>query len=61
MEPKTLREILEEHPEWVDLPVGVYRVDGGIDFVGCSGMVYLGHEYDDDENQVGDVVLFANN
>ena len=37
---KTLKELLEEHPEWGSLSVGVYRGDGGIDFIGQSGRVY---------------------
>ncbi len=36
----TLRELIEQHPEWADLPIVVYREDGHYDYVGCSGTVY---------------------
>lgn len=39
MEPKTLREIIKDHPDWADLPVVVYNGDG-YEWIGCSGMVY---------------------
>ena len=25
----TLRKLLEQHPEWADLPIGVYSTNGG--------------------------------
>jgi hypothetical protein len=36
---ETLRSLSEKHPEWLDLPIGVYH-DGSIDFVGAAGSVY---------------------
>ena len=36
----TLRQLYEKHPEWLDLPLGVYSPDGSIDFVGAAGSVY---------------------
>ena len=37
----TLREVLEAHPEWADLPVGIYQPDGDMHFLGGLGSVYL--------------------
>jgi len=37
---ETLRSLCEKHPEWMDLPLGVYVADGSIDFVGASGTAY---------------------
>jgi hypothetical protein len=37
----TLRELYDEHPEWRDLPMVVYRPDDGdIDWVGGTAFVY---------------------
>ena len=53
----TLKEILAEHPEWADLPVAVYRVDGEHELVGESATVY---EYEDEETKEK-FVIFAGN
>ena len=72
---KTLREIIEEHPEWLDIPVGIYTdmdyPDGmGYDMVGERGSVYLHDPADDDEDEDGEetegeyygpVVVFSGN
>lgn len=39
---KTLRSLVAEHPEWVDLPLTVCRSDGELDYVGAAGAVDLG-------------------
>lgn len=36
----TLREILEAHPEWADLPIGIYQADGACHMLGELGSVY---------------------
>ena len=37
----TPREIVEQHPEWADLPIVVPSEDGGYDFVGSgAGLIY---------------------
>lgn len=60
---KTLKQILEEHPEWENLPVAIHRSDGSYDFVGESGSVYVNDEYFDDDNPEDkiSVVVFAPN
>ena len=52
---KTLNDILKEHPEWGDLPIGVYVPDGTYDMIDGAGDVYVGA---DDE---GDLLVFAAN
>lgn len=47
---ETLRSLCKKHPEWLDLPIGVYTVDGSIDFVGAAGEVYSS-EYCDSEEE----------
>lgn len=43
--PATLRTLLEQHPEWADLPIGVALSDGNVDIVGWGGSVYpVDHE-----------------
>jgi hypothetical protein len=59
----TLREIIEQHPEWLDLPVAVYRSDGEYDYVGGSGTVYR-HNTDEEleyDGEAVDAVVFAGN
>lgn len=36
----TVKEILEKHPEWADLPIVVQNNNGDFDYVGASGSVY---------------------
>lgn len=36
----TLRSLMQEHPEWADLPIVVYKPDGTHDYVGGAGNVY---------------------
>ena len=60
--PMTLQQILTDHPEWADLPVGIQRTDGELDYVGQSGDVYLwtGDDVDSGED-VTPTVIFAGN
>lgn len=48
MSTMTLRDIVDQHPEWLDLEVGILREDGDIDFVGASGDVMLMPHNEDD-------------
>ncbi len=52
----TLREIVAEHPEWLDLEIVVYQSNGDYAFVGASGTVYV-----DDAMEPNPVVVFAGN
>jgi hypothetical protein len=36
----TLKQLLEQHPEWADLPMAILRIDGEIDYIGAAGAVY---------------------
>ena len=56
----TLRSLLEEHPEWADLPIVVYQPDGSCDWVGFSGTVYPGTIEDEVDGEV-EVLTFAGN
>lgn len=56
----TLRSLLEEHPEWADLPIVVYNPDGSCDWVGSSGTVYDG-EITDVDGEEYHVLTFAGN
>jgi hypothetical protein len=42
---ETLRSLCEKHPDWMDLPIGVYVEDGSVDFVGdprrCLAIYFL--------------------
>lgn len=65
--PITLRQLLEQHPEWADLPMVVYT-GHGYEYVGCSGSVYKGEDYDDHGldvedplNKSTDVLVFSGN
>lgn len=40
--PVTLKKLLEDHPEWSDPPLTVYRDDKTVHWVGASGDVYTG-------------------
>lgn len=38
----TLRDIVTEHPEWMDYPIAVPKErEEGYDFIGCAGMVFV--------------------
>ena len=55
----TLRRLMEEHPEWADLPIVVYREEGGYDWVGSSGDVY--DATTEEDGDVYEVLVFTNN
>ena len=71
----TLNDILKEHPEYGDLPVGIYTESGEIDFIDFNGntrgMIYRTYISDEntgedpnDENFIGkkiQVLIFAGN
>ena len=66
---KTLNQILEEHPEWGDIPVGIYTENafGGYEYVGGSGSVYVSepteeefNDFEDDEYG-GPTLVFTGN
>lgn len=64
----TLKQLIEEHPEWSDLPIAIYRNDGDLDYIGESGLVYPCKYYETDfdyEKYVKDkpcnVLVFAGN
>jgi hypothetical protein len=66
----TLRALVEAHPEWLDLELGILCSDGTVDFVGAAGSVYVA-PYNEDESvsldaeprhpDTVDIVLFAPN
>lgn len=37
----TLRKLLEENPDWIDLDIALMREDGSLDYVGDSGLVWV--------------------
>jgi hypothetical protein len=51
---ETLRTLCEQHPDWLDLPIGVYTPNGSIDFVGAAGTVYSSEYGGDNEEQSSD-------
>ena len=53
----TLRQILDENPDWADLEVVVLASDGNVDFVGDSGLVYADDAYGDGET----LLVFSGN
>lgn len=61
----TLKEMIEQHPEWADLPVAVMSVCGDLDYIDCSGTAFVGEDFADDVEAIegtGDPVLvFAGN
>lgn len=61
----TLRELIEQHPEWADLPIAVLSVCGDLDYIDCSGSVFVGEDFADDveaiEGQGDPVLIFAGN
>lgn len=62
---KTLNDILKEHPEWGDIPVGVYMPDGHYDYLDGAGSVYLDEQDDVEVREEGanrgPVLVFAGN
>lgn len=51
----TLNRLTNEHPEWVDLPIGVLNRDGTISYLGSGATVFVGPGDDGFEP----VLLFA--
>lgn len=62
---KTLNDILKEHPEWGDIPVGIYMPDGHYDMIDEAGDVYVDMRDDDgveyDDGRPTSVLVFAGN
>jgi len=62
---KTLNDILKEHPEWGDMPVGIYMPDGHYDMIDGAGSVYVDKQDEEDveyeEWETGPVLVFAGN
>ncbi len=58
--PVTLRKLIEQNPEWADLPLVVYNVNGDYEYVGGSASVY-NHVDEDDSGEETDVLVFAGN
>ena len=52
----TLRELMEKHPELLDLPLAILQRDGNYDYLGGS---YETQDYDD-EGQFQVLVLMGN-
>lgn len=62
----TLRKLIEEHPEWADLPMAVYdSQSGALDYVGGSGSVYANEdcwiEDDDGDSILVPTLIFSGN
>jgi hypothetical protein len=60
----TLRSLLEDHPEWAELPLVVCTSDGNYDWIDGAGSVYEGEWADDAGDPNGPVVpvlVFAPN
>ncbi len=55
----TLREMIEQHPEWADLDIVVYSVDGDYEYVGASASVYEDIDRDDESGNAPKVLVFA--
>ena len=53
----TLKELLEQHPEWADLPVAVANSVGDLHYVDCSATVFVGE--DGAEDVVESVLVFS--
>lgn len=62
---ETLRSLCEKHPDWMDLPIGVYTPAGSIDFVGAAGTAYQseygGSEEIDDYPAGTNILIFSAN
>lgn len=55
----TLRELLQAHPEWADLPIAVYDPENDLyHFLGASGTIY---EATIDDPEPVDVLVVAGN
>ncbi len=53
----TLRELVAQHPEWLDLDLCILRGDGELDFVGAAGSVYVDEH--EENGEVTNVIVFA--
>lgn len=51
----TLHKLLEEHPEWANIPIAIYENSGDLHYVGASGDVY------EDEDENGKILVFSGN
>lgn len=60
--PHTLRTLIEQHPEWADLPLAASKSDGTVDYIGWAGSAYV-VEHEDFIQDVGTdkVLVFAPN
>lgn len=47
----TIKELLTEHPEYLNLTMVVYRQDGAYEYVGEDASVYVGKEMKDIEGK----------
>jgi len=57
-----LKELVEQHPDWLEYEMAVYRSDGNLDYVGASGMVFVDDEFNDEGNLTGNkVIIFSGN
>lgn len=56
---KTLRDIVTEHPEWLDLPIAVLTRDGYYDYIEGAGNVYS--DEDSEQEGQGPIVVFSPN
>lgn len=57
----TLKEMIEQHPEWADLDVVVYSVSGDYEYVGGSADVYVDIDGDDESGNAPKVLVFTAN
>lgn len=46
--PITLKQLLDQHPDWADLPMAVPSADsdGDFDFIGAAGQVIVSEDGD---------------
>ena len=57
----TLRQLMEEHPDWLDIPLAVYAPDGIYHYVGASGDVYLAEDDSEEDLEDKRVIVFSGN
>jgi len=62
----TLKEMIEQHPEWADLPIAVTNNVGDLHYIDGSGFAYLGEDWPDDvveaiEGEGDPVLVFSAN
>lgn len=57
----TLKEMIEQNPEWADLDVVVYSPDGEYHYVGASGSVYVDDQDEGDDAPNIPVLVFSAN